>query len=405
MISISYTNIKRNGELTNKEEGIVTNKLKAPKRNILVVTCAVFMCSIFLAGCSLTDQAASTAKISEELSESIKTDTAEMDEQNEISNASEENQGSDHLDDSGINQSSETGGVIYNPVKYYNNYFYYSEKDGFKRMNKDMSTTETLADGNVLVGNCEDNYIYYIRYPADDMQNAGIFRMKLSETVEEQLLEWSDDMWGIHNIFASQNIVYLENSNLCVAYEIGAGQISQVNEKDNIIYQQLDKCNIVHEDINALAFHYTNIMFQYHKFIYLDRKNNTIVIYDADSGKTLNTIEQCGSDILVSDRGIVYKDLDYNIWLREWGSEDSKLLYDIVENDNKFVNYGTLDDQYIYGFYEDNNKCTLVEIMWEGGCKTGKAFENEKQAIKLGFSVNNGVISYLQDGYYVFENR
>ena len=79
-----------------------------------------------------------------------------------------------------------------------------------------------------------------------------------------------------------------------------------------MIYQQLDKCYIVHEDINALVFHYTNIMFQYHKFIYLDRKNNRIVVYDADSGETVNTIEQCGSDILDGDRGI------YNIWLREW---------------------------------------------------------------------------------------
>lgn len=405
MTSISGTNIKRNGELVHKEEGFATSKPKVPKRNILVVTCAVFMCGIFLAGCSFTDQAAATAKNSEELSESINTDTAEMDEQNEIGNDSEENQGSDYLDASGINQSSETSGVIYNPVKYYNDYFYYSEKDGFKRMNKDMSTTETLADGNVLVGNCEDNYIYYIRYPADDMQNAGIFRMNLSETVEEQLLEWSEDMWSIHNIFASQNIVYLENSNICEAYEVSRGQVSQVDEKDNKIYQQLDKCSIAHEDINALALHYTNIMFQYNKIIYLDRKNNKIDVYDADSGEMVNTIEQCGSDILVSDRGIVYKDLDYNIWLREWGSEDSKLLYDMVENDNKFVNYGTLDDQYIYGFYEDNNKCTLVEIMWEGGCKTGKIFESENKAIELGFSVNNGVISYLQDGYYIFENR
>lgn len=406
MTSISGTNIKRNGELAHKEERIVTRKLQVPKSNILVATCTVLMCGIFLAGCSYTDQTAATATNSEELSASIKTDTTEMDEQNEQEkNNSEEGQANGYLEVLGLNQSNDTTGVIYNGVKYYNGYFYYSDPDGFKRIDKDMSTVETLAEGNVRVGNCADNYIYYIRYPADDAQNAGVFRMNLSDAAEEELLAWSEDMWMIQSIYASQNIVYLEKYNICEAYEVNDGRINKIDEKDNVIYQNMDNCNISYEDINELAYGYSSIMLQYHKVVYVDRKNDKVIVYDADSGEMVNTIEQCWSDILVSDRGIVYKDLDYNIWLREWGSTDSKLLYDMAENDNKFVNYGTLDDQCIYGFYEDGNECTLVEIMWEGGCKTGKTFKDVKKAIDLGFSVNNGVISYLQDGHYYFENR
>ena len=293
----------------------------------------------------------SAAADSDELSLSIEADTSGISELNEQKrNDFEEGQVNDHLEILNLNQSSDTTGVIYNGVKYYNNHFYYSDSDGFKRMNKDMSTVETLAEGNVRVGNCEDHYIYYIRYPADNAQNAGVFRMNLSDPAEEQLLAWSEDMWMLQSIYAYQNIVYLEKYNICEAYEVNAGQINKIDEKDNVIYRNMDNCNISYEDINELAYGYSSIMLQYHKVVYVDRKNNKIIVYDADSGETVNTIEQCWSDILVSDRGIVYKDLDYNIWLREWESKDSRLLYDMAENDNKFVNYGTYDNQYIYGF-------------------------------------------------------
>ena len=172
-----------------------------------------------------------------------------------------------------------------------------------------------------------------------------------------------------------------------------------------MIYQSMERCNISYEDMNELAYGYTYIMFQYHKLVSVDRNNHKIVVYDTDSGETVNTIEQCGSDILVSDRGIVYKDLDYNIWLREWESEESKLLYDMAENDHKFVNYGTYDNQYIYGFYESDNECTLVEIMWDGGCRTGRVFENVSKSVELGLSAHNGVISFRQDGHVVFEHN
>lgn len=332
------------------------------------------------------------------------TDTPETDGQNEQKGSdSEERQINDYQEVSGTNRINDTTGVIYNGVKYYDDYFYYSDSDGFKRMNKDMATIETLAEGNVRVGNCEDNYLYYMRYPEDDEQNAGVFRMNLSNPVEEQLLAWSEDMWMIQSIFASQNIVYLEKYNICEAYEVNAGQINKIDEKDNVIYQSMDHCNISYEDMNELAYGYSSIMLQYHKVVYVDTKNNKIIVYDADSGEPVNTIEQCWSGILVSDRGIVYRDLDYNIWLREWESESSRLLYDMAENDNKFVNYGTYDNQYIYGFYEGDNECTLVEIMWDGGHTTGRVFENVSKSVELGLSANNGVISFRQDGQVVFD--
>ena len=405
------------GNVKSRIRNIMKYKYTLPGIGIAVVIVIVALSVMFMTETKVSnaeenikiDEAGdeSAAVNSNELSVSIETNASESDIQNEQEgNYSGERQVNDYLEVSGPDQSSDTSGVIYNVVKYYNGHFYYSDTDGFKRMDKDMSTIETLAEGNVKVGNCEDNYIYYMRYLTDDEQNAGVFRMNLADLVEEQLLAWSEDMWMIQDIYAFQNIIYLEKYNICEAYEVNAGQINKIDENNNVIYQNMDHCNILYEDINELAFGYTSIMFQYHKFIYRDGKNNKIIVYDTDSGETVNMIEQCVVlNILVSDRGIVYRDPDYNIWLREWESEDSTLLYDMAANDNKFVNYGTYDNQYIYGFYEDGNECTLVELMWDGGYKIGRVFENVGKAFELRFSANNGVISFLQDGHVVFEHN
>ena len=406
MINVSMKRMKRGCGVGMNEAVIENRKLEIKKRHNIGVICAALMCAVFLNGCTFTDKVEVAAANGDELSIDAKPETPETDVQNEQEgNEPEEGQGNGYPKVSEPNQSNDTSGVIYNGVKYYNDHFYYSDPDGFKRMNKDMATVETLAEGNVRVGNCEDNYIYYIRYQADDKQNAGVFRMNLSDLAEEQLLAWSEDMWMVQSIYASQNIIYLEKYNICEAYEVNAGQVNRIDEKDNLIYRNMDNCNISYEDISGLAYGYSNIMLQYHKVVYVDRNNNKIIVYDADSGETVYTVEQCLSDILVSDRGIVYQDLDYNIWLRGWEGEGSMLLYDMAKNDNKFVNYGTYDNQYIYGFYEDDNECTLVEIMWDGGCTTGRVFENVSKSVELGLSANNGVISFLQDGYVVFEHN
>lgn len=364
----------------------------AKTRKNAVSICAVLVFLALLTGCGFTKQ--ETPAVTDDVKPdiSIEMEEAQIDAQ--------EVQDTDVLWDDQADDNN-----IYNAVKYYNDYFYFSDADGFKRMSKDQSITENLAEGNVRLGNCDGNYIYYIRYSTDAPENAGIFRMDLSKLTEEKMMEWSESMWGIYNIYAYQNILYFEGSNLCEAYEITDGEVNKIDESDNILYQQLDRCGISHEDINTLAFGYINMVFQYHKLVCLDRENNKIVVWDTDSGEVINRIEQCGSDILMGERGIVYRDLENNIWLKAWGQEESNCLYDMSEYDNQFVNYGTFDDQYIYGFYENEEACTLVKVKWEGGCETGRTFENTRMALELEFSANNGVISFVQDGHRIFEDN
>lgn len=373
------------------------------KKNISVI-CAVFTSVIILVGCSSTNKEMQAATDGGEINISIETNETEMNEQEEQNLGDEEDQVDDQREVTEMDQNYDTDNNIYNSVKYYNGYFYFSDVDGFKRMSKDQSIMETLAEGNVSLGNCDGNYIYYIRYASDAVENAGVFRMDLTKLMEEKIMDWSESMWSIYSIYSHENIVYFEESDICEAYEVIDGKANKIDEKDNLLYQQLDRCGIPHEDINALAFGYVNMMFQYHKLVYLDRQDNKIMIYSTDSEKTIKIIDQCGSDVLVGDRGIVYKDLENNVLLRKWEGEDSKLLYDISEYNNNAVNYGTFDDHYIYGFYENGDECTLVKIKWEGGCEIGRTFEDVRIAVELGFSASNGVISFLQDGHRVFEN-
>ncbi len=379
------------------------NSKKLWKQRIVEIATMLYVIVVFLTGCSFTHEADMSMTDSNEVNISVDTNIPETDGQTEKGDLVGESEIEDKNGDTEVDQNTGLGNNVYNPVKYYNNYFYFSDVNGFQRISEDLSITETLADGNVILGDFDENKIYYIRYASDNVDNAGIFYMDLTNLYEEKLLNWSEFMWSIHQIYVYQNKIYLEGGNICKAYEFNNGVISEIEELDNVLYQQLDRCGILHEDISALAYGYINTMLQYQKLVYLDRQNNKIIIYDTESGEIINLIDQCESDVLVTEWGIVYKDLDNNILFRKWIEEDSEMLYDISENNDIFVNYGTFDDQYIYGFDESENECILIKITWEGKCETDKEFENEGIAVNLGFSINNGIISFLHDGYRIFE--
>lgn len=366
----------------------------------------ILLPALLLSGCNLMNKEPATTLHNGEADLSFEADKAEaVGSEKQNMGIKEERQRIDKEEGMEINSDLDINNNIYNSVKYYSDYFYFSDADGFKRMNRDQWIPETLGEGNVRLGNRDENFIYYIRYAVDGVKNAGVFRMDLAGLMEEKIMDWTESMWTIYNIYAHEEKVYFEGNNICEAYEIIDGKANRIDEIDNIVFQQLDKCGILHENIYAMAPGYINMMFQYHKLVYLNSQDNSIFVYDTDSGEKINTIEQCGSDILVDYRGIVYKDLENNILLREWGQEDSAVLYDMEENDNKFINYGTFDEQYIYGFYESDDECLLVRIKWEGGCEEGRIFNGVGKAVELEFSANNGVISFRQDGHRIFERK
>ena len=111
-----------------------------------------------------------------------------------------------------------------------------------------------------------------------------------------------------------------------------------------------------------------------------------------------DSIDDCLTDIMMCSRGIVYKDKDSNIHVREWNSTDSTIVYDVKENVGEIVNYGTVVGDVIYGFIESENSCRLVRINWTGECSSIEDINGIAKAVELGLSVNNGVRSYWKDG-------
>ena len=224
----------------------------------LYALCTILTCSIFLSGCGVTEKETTTAvedeqKIVPMQADEMEVKSTKVDKQKETSLSIEgENQVDNQIK---VGEMENNNNNIYNAVKYYNKYFYFSDVDGFNRMNKDQVTTERIAEGNVKIGNCDNNYIYYIRYASDSVKNPGVFRMDLSRHMEEELMEWSESMWGINNIYAYQNVIYFAENDFCEAYEVIDGNVEEMEVKDNFIYQQLDKCGILHGDINLSLIH------------------------------------------------------------------------------------------------------------------------------------------------------
>lgn len=354
---------------------------------------------VVITGCGFAPETAATMNDGSDTDVSADIDMQKQDEQGEAKDTTEEKQ----AENTETDYNADSDNNIYNSVKYDRGYFYFSDLNGMQRVSEDLLATESLTDGNIVLGNCDGDNIYYVRYASDDAENAGIFRMNLTNLEEEKLLDWTESMWGVRWICIDQNTMYLECGDMCKAYAIDGGAVSEKEDEDNLVYKALDRCGILREDMSALAYGYTDMMFRYHKAVCCDGQNNKIIVYDTDSGEIINLIEQCMSDVLVSEEGIVYKDLNNNILFREWEEKDSRMLYDVSENDNISVNYGTFDDQYIYAFRENENECTLIKISWEGECETGRKFENVTRAFELGFSINDGVTSFLQDGCRIFE--
>lgn len=100
---------------------------------------------------------------------------------------------------------------------------------------------------------------------------------------------------------------------------------------------------------------------------------------------------------------MVYKDLAENIYLQSWNGETAELLYEAGAHDQESVNYGTYDEEFLYGFVEEETQCTLIKLSWEGGYERGKTFTGVEKAVQLGFSVNHGVAGYWQNGQIIFE--
>ena len=357
-------------------------------RRSLIVTCMTIICIVLLTGFTFTQM---------EKEETLLNDAVHAEQEEIIESNVKELSDITNKDESDMYLNSDK--VFYNTVKYYDGYFYYAGVDKMHRINYALSDKEELIEGRVRLGNCEDEYIYYIKYPSDKISDSGLLRLNVKNKQEELLVEWVDEMWLYSNLYVHNGVLYIEKGEICTAYEIN-DEMRKVDETDNIIYQKLEECGLSGRDINNLEPGYLNAFFNMNVFIYMDRDNKEIVIYDTNTNKAITKLEECESDVLISDIGLVYK-RDADIYLKRWYEDKTTLLYDAKPNE--FINYGTYDKKYVYVFSENENKVKCIKISWEGEIEDYKYFDFTKLAINLELSASNGVVSYRQNENIIFE--
>ena len=355
-----------------------------------MVSVLVLFILFCLAGCTFTDRETVSQNISEVKSVP---DDRQGDSMNEVIPGAPNSE----------EEKREKEDSAYNVVKWADGYFYFPDAEGLKRVSEETAEVEKLAEGNVKLGNFDGDFLYYIRYPVEKESLTGLIRMSIENRQEEQLAAWSEELWTCRNIYACEEEIYIELADSCEEYTQNGDHVGKVPEDQQLVYQILERCGYSKEDVAMLPVGYTNAMFQYHKLVCRDPAQNRIFIYDTDTGNRVKEITDTQSDVLLSNRGVVYKDLAENIYLQSWNGETAELLYEAGAHDQEIVNYGTCDEEFLYGFVEEEMKCTLIKLSWEGGYERSKTFTGVEKAVQLGFSVNHGVAGYWQNGQVIFE--
>jgi len=399
-VDLTITTSMSGGAKRLKERiGMISNRKKVSG----IVSALVLLALFCLAGCTFTDRQTVSQNVSEVKS-------VPDDRQGDIMSSVIAEEPEDRKQETGdrtLNVQNGDGsdpvGSIYNVVKWADGYFYFPDAEGLKRISKETAEVEKLAEGNVKLGNFDGDFLYYIRYPVEEESLTGLIRMSIENLQEEQLAVWSEELWTCRNIYACEEEIYIELADSCEEYTKNGDHAGKVPEDQQMVYQILERCGYSKEDAAMLPAGYTNVMFQYHKLVCRDPAQNRILIYDTDTGNRVKEITDAQSDVLLSNRGIVYKDLAENIYLQSWNGETAELLYEAGAHDQESVNYGTYDEEFLYGFVEEKTQCTLIKISWEGGYERGKTFTSVEKAVQLGFSVNHGVAGYWQNGQVIFE--
>lgn len=401
-VDLTITTSMSGGAKRLKERIGMISRQKKISGMVSVLVLLILFC---LAGCTFTDRKTVSQNVSE-----IKSvpDDRQGDSMNEVipgvPNSEEENREKEDEKQKVQNKDgSDQVDSTYNVVKWADGYFYFPDAEGLKRVSEETAEVEKLAEGNVKLGNFDGDFLYYIRYPVEKESLTGLIRMSIKNRQEEQLAAWSEELWTCRNIYACEEEIYIELADSCEEYMQKGDHVEKVPEDQQMVYQILERCGYSKEDAAMLPAGYTNAIFQYHKLVCREPAQNRIFVYDTDTGNRVKEITDTQSDVLLSNRGVVYKDLAENIYLQSWNGETAELLYEAGAHDQESVNYGTYDEEFLYGFVEEETQCTLIKLSWEGGYERSKTFTGVEKAVQLGFSVNHGVAGYWQNGQIIFE--
>ena len=331
-----------------------------------------------------------------------------------------------------VTQTAQDGAItnIYNRVKYWNHFFYYADTQGIKRIGENSKTVEVIVPQTGIHSFTLDKE-GAVYYSLSSPEEAGIYVLPQGEQQPVRLIDWKKDYWRLAMLQVADGIIYLEMGDACEAYQLSENgensgrKATRLSDTENPVFQALERCGLSGGDIRNLPAGYSVALTEYHRMVLRLPEEQTLRLYDTQNGQQITKLVECQNDILMMPQGVIYKKQTGDIYFQSWteGENANQLLYQPAAYEGKDINYGTYDEGYLYGFWEEQGNSTLVRISFEDkqentdtsdsdaqnrGGFTRKVqelntFDGVNRAVDLGLSVNHGMISYWQDDEMVWE--
>ncbi|MDE7333928.1 MAG: hypothetical protein K2O16_17235 [Lachnospiraceae bacterium] len=284
----------------------------------------------------------------------------------------------------------------YNSVKKNGSEIYFYQSGFLCSMNLKTKIVRQLEEGNFRLGNIEGNYLYYLKYPWDSAEDAGIGRLNLTTLERQILIPWEEKYLLCDEIYVKDDCLYVGVERGCEVFSVNSSTAQKLDTSQNQILnilRQFEKLTAESPHINS---GYLHSIFRFHTFTLVDNNSHILYICDAQTGQAVKK-ENCLGNILISDKGIVYTAMDGNVYLSPLGNLDKdKLLFSASENGYS-INYGTYDGKGLYVFRENGNSVECKCLLWEGGMTDIMEFYDIRLAIDLRFNAFGDFKAYFMN--------
>ena len=285
----------------------------------------------------------------------------------------------------------------YNSVKKNGSEIYFNQSGFLCSMNLKTKNVRQLEKGSFLLGNIEDNYLYYVKYPWDLTEDPGIGRLDLTTLERHILIPWEEKYLLCDEIYAKDDCLYVGVERDCEVFSISGIRARKLDNSQNQILNTLGQFKELTAKSLRINPGYLHSIFLFHTFTLLDHDSHTLYICNVQTGQAV-TKDNCLGNILISGNGVVYTALDGDVYLSPLGNlKEDRLMFAALENGYN-VNYGTYDGKGLYVFRENGNQAECKCLLWEGGTVDVMEFPDIRLAIDLRFNAFGDFKVYFMNG-------
>lgn len=291
----------------------------------------------------------------------------------------------------------------YNCMKTDGTYIYYPLNNKLVRTCIKTGENKEIAEADrnsfFRLGDIAENYLYYTKVGSPSV----IGRISLSSLSDEIIYrEESGNSWGFgwpH--IGNDGTVYCEEKigtvQKCHMYKFNNGEGIWETCSNSLFMKKAEETE---EKLNADLF--SDYIQAVENNIMLFYNPSGIFIYNKD-GKQLDKIEGTFFNIMLADKGVVYTDEAYNIYLYSYNEPYNSNIIFKPDSIRAYFNYAVYDQNGLYGIYKNkDNKYILARLSWNGGIKILHTFSSKEELKGLGVSAFGSGCAFLIDGKFEF---